>query len=368
VVIGSGLSGVMAALRASSYGKKVVVIRKGWGATALSSGAFEISPNPLLPQAFELLKKWVSLRIQGSYEENHLFLSQTGEFKKAAFAMESHFLDFRTIGRKKVLVLGIFSPVIPRPAKDLNIVCDLVPLHASDVNLLPPVLAKRLDHPEEVKKLAQAIKTKFNLQSYAALFLPPILGFEFFSDIRRECETILGLPVYEMLGGSHSVPGLRLQKALESALRKANIPIIQGKVSSFSHEKKKIMSVTVNEEEVLAHHFILATGKFFSGGLYKGVDAFQETVFGLPLFYENKKINETPIRDLVDPSFSKKQPLFQCGVKTNENLVPVNEYGEVVYENLRACGTVLSGVDPYRGGNCFGVQVVTGYRAGEIMT
>lgn len=393
VVIGSGLSGVVAAFRASSQGKKVAVVRKGWGASALTSGIFEIaetegSPtqgsqtqgeqyefssslaslkqkNPhhpyhqldleALPTAFELFRKYFPLKIQGSYTENHLFLSDMGFWKRAAFAMESQFLDFRTIGRKKVLTLGY----------DFD--------WFQETPLLPQMMAKKLDHPDEVRKLAQSIKSKFQLHHYDLLILPPVLGLDFFSDMKRELEHLLGLPVFEMAATLPSVPGLRFQKALDAALHKASIPLIQGKVKSFDHHKKKVSTLRIsdelspefNETTLEADTFILATGKFFSGGLHKG-PAFSETVFQLPLFFKNEKINHCSVQKLLRRDFFESQPLFQCGVKIDAALVPLDEFGDPCYENVRACGTILQGFDPHQDGTRFGVQLLSGYKAGDM--
>lgn len=373
----------MAALRASSQGKKVAVVRKGWGASALSSGIFEVAQtqgeqyefssalsylkqkNPyhpyhqldleVLPTAFELFKKFFPLKIQGSYTENHLFLSDMGFWRRAAFAMEPQFLDFRTIGRKKVLTLGYdFS-------------------WFQEAHLLPQMLAKKLDHPDEVRKLAQQIKSKFQLHQYDILLLPPVLGLDFFSDMKRELEHLLGLPVYETVATPPSVPGLRFQKALDASLHKASIPIIQGKVKNFDHHKKKISALRVsdelatefNETTLEADTFILATGKFFSGGIRKD-RVFSETVFHLPLFFENEKINGWDTQKLLKKKFFKSQPLFQCGIKTDKMLVPLDEFGEPCYENVRVCGTLLQGFDPSHDGNTFGVQMLSGYKAGDM--
>ena len=99
-VIGSGLSGVVAALRAASQGKRVIVVRKAWGGTALGSGAFEIADsdtlshevpyhmarikkeNPyhpyhqldatLLEPALHLLKEALPFSLEGSLRKNHM--------------------------------------------------------------------------------------------------------------------------------------------------------------------------------------------------------------------------------------------------------------------------------------------------------
>src|SRR3989338_6733834 len=373
----------MAALRASSQGKKVAIVRKGWGASALTGGIFEIAPTQgeevqfssilldlkqknsyhpyhhldleMLPTAFELFKKFFPLKIQGSYTENQVFLLDTGFFRRAAFAMEPQFLDFRTIGRKKVLTLGTdFS-------------------WFQESLLLPQMFAKKLDNPDEVRSLAQRLKSKSHLNQVDLLVLPPVLGLDFFSDMKRELEHLLGLPVFEMAATLPSVPGLRFQKALDAALHKASIPLIQGKVKSFDHHKKKVSHLRVcdelspefNETTLEADTFILATGKFFSGGIRKD-SLFSETVFQLPLFFENEKINNWHTQKLLRKDFFKSQPLFQCGIKINSALVPLDEFGDPCYENVRACGTILQGFDPNQDGTRFGVQLLSGYKAGDM--
>lgn len=393
VVIGSGLSGVIAALRAISLGKKTALVRKAWGSTALSSGAFEIANdldsydiaqnfskikerNPYHPyhflsletlsQAVELLKKWLPIKIQGSYEMNHLFLTEQGGWKRGAFALETQFLDFKTAFHRKTLALGL-----PSHVKIENVVVQPWPSSSflGGVNFLPAVTAKRLDRVDEVRKLGSHIKTKYQSSQYGLLLIPPVLGIDLFSDMKREFESLVGVLVYEMLASKNSVPGLRFQKALDAAVKKSAVTFIEGEVCGFEQERKKILAIKVKTEsqkiEVQGKVFTLATGKFFSGGIFRNSFSFKETVFDLPLFYQDKKINDQSTRYLLKERYINSQPVFQCGVKTNSNLIPLDEFDEPVYENLRACGTVLRGFDPYRDGTRFGVQVLSGYKAVE---
>lgn len=377
VIIGGGLSSSMAALRAASLGKKVALIQKAWGSTALGSGAFEIASeegsydiisaidrikkeNPFHPyhylntenisQAVELLKKWLPIRMQGSYTENHLFLNDQGKNKKAAFALETQFVDFKVVSRKKIL--------------------EIQSLNFLNINMLPQTLAKKLDNPEEVRKLGQEIKSKFQTSRYELILMPPILGLDFFTDMKREFESHVGIPTYELLGSINSVPGIRFQKALESAVRKAGVTYISGKAVSFMQEKKKVSSINVTSNEknevIEGNSFILATGKFISGGLFRDASFFKETLFHLPLFYQNQKINTESVKKLLRENYKDSQPVFQSGVKVNKDLVPLDEYNEPLFENLRACGTLLQGFDPYQDGTRFGVQILSGYKAADV--
>ena len=47
LVIGGGMAGAVAASKAADSGQEVAVVRRGYGATALSSGAIDIALDPL---------------------------------------------------------------------------------------------------------------------------------------------------------------------------------------------------------------------------------------------------------------------------------------------------------------------------------
>jgi glycerol-3-phosphate dehydrogenase subunit B len=137
IVIGSGIAGTLAAINAAKT-KKVAVVRKGYGATALSSGAFDIAsrngkrgrpfkgfvnvtaaignvleneqyhPYSILSMAFtgdrfneftSMVKtigdqlfdelKSMGLRYEGSWENNMIIPNQHGTFKVTSFCQSS---------------------------------------------------------------------------------------------------------------------------------------------------------------------------------------------------------------------------------------------------------------------------------------
>lgn len=397
-VIGGGLSGVMAALHAASKGKRVVLVRSGWGGTALSCGAFDVADSAHegfeirdhveqikkdtpdhpyhhlnfenLSPACELLKKVFPSRILGSYRENHLFLSHMGHWLRRAFAMESQSFDFKVSGRRKALVIG-FSPMIPAPLLQSELcISESISWHRNEVNLLPQTMAKFLDRPEELQNLAKHIKSKIKSHFFQALLVPPVMGLDYFSERRRELESAMGCPVYETLGGSNSVPGIRFQRGLDEALRSQNIVVMNGRAEGVEKERKRALSIKGREHggepfEIEASFFVLAAGKFLTGGIRKN-RIFQEPLFHLPLFYRETPVSEMSPGSLLRDDFFEKQPFFKVGVKTNRELLPLDDSGEIVYENLRVCGTLLCGFDPYGGESRFGVSMLSGYQAGEL--
>ncbi len=377
IVIGSGLSGTMAALKAAFDGKRVVVIRKAWGGTALSNGAFDIAgpstpseeepknigyyyerlkiQKPFHPYhnlewthlvpAIELLKKSLPFVIKGSYEKNSLFLTERGEKIERAFAMEHHVFDPQIVSGRAFFM-------------------EKIPTTSFLYGLLPQIIAKRLEDSEVLRKFVKNIKTS-DLKSHSSLVMPPLLGLSRFTEVRSQFENLMGIAVFETLG--HSVPGIRFQYGLDLALKKNGISIIEGEIQKIKTKGKMILSVSLDTKtEVESRHFILATGKYFSGGIRKE-KKFRETVFNLPLFFRNERVCEQGTSYFLKKEFLKAQPIFEIGVRTNEKLEPLNEASEVVYENLRACGSILMGFDPYRQGSRFGVGLLSGYKAGSLL-
>ncbi|MDD3315432.1 MAG: FAD-binding protein, partial [Syntrophaceticus sp.] len=55
--------------------------------------------------------------------------------------------------------------------------------------------------------------------------------------------------------------------------------------------------------------------------------------------------------------------ISQAGVRVNQQLLPVDEDGSVLLENVFCAGRILAGYDPFIEGSGAGVAVSTGYKA-----
>ena len=100
---------------------------------------------------------------------------------------------------------------------------------------------------------------------------------------------------------------------------------------------KSIRTVKLQGTEIYAGQFILATGKFFAGGLAADMDKVRETVFGFDVEYFGDR------SAWFDQDFSKPQPFLTFGLRTDE-------YGRVfrgrdMVENVFAAGEILCGID-----------------------
>ena len=112
---------------------------------------------------------------------------------------------------------------------------------------------------------------------------------------------------------------------------------------------------------------MLATGKFFGGGLELGASVVRETIFDLPIFSVRSR---GPIRyraelPWVERSFADEQPWAAIGVRVDDGWRPLDDTGAPVFTNLAACGSVLTGVDLARNGMGLGFAAFSGRECGN---
>lgn len=97
-----------------------------------------------------------------------------------------------------------------------------------------------------------------------------------------------------------------------------------------------------------ADTYVLATGKFFGGGVQMSYDSICEAVFGLPVYY-SRHCNPVRLRSEV-PLFEggamkEEQPWASLGVWVDPRWRPKDETGAPALTNLIACGSIIGGVD-----------------------
>lgn len=107
--------------------------------------------------------------------------------------------------------------------------------------------------------------------------------------------------------------------------------------------------------------FILATGGILGGGIKVGMGrkSIHEEVLGLPLYVPN---------EWSEPQFFAHQPFAQIGVETDELMRPLDPVrGEVVWDNVHVVGRMLAHWDPWTQRCGAGVAVTSGYAAAELV-
>jgi len=434
IVIGSGLAGTAAAVNAART-KKVAVIRKGYGATALSSGSFDIAGGPayrgrpfkniagvsagvqhvlenktehpysIISQMFasDRIDKFTKMvRIvttefferladsgvayEGSWTGNMVLPTQHGSFKIVSMcqsSMQSGNL-VKLLGRS-ILFLGFEKTAIHSKirsqflknmlskygllsVKDIayaNIDLQSAGLEWDGHDFIS--LAGIMDSPDNAKKVVACIKETADKLGSDHIFIPPIMGIKNHLEVLKLFGDAFGSAISEFIAAPPSAPGLRLQYALDNMLRQHGVTVIDGRVNRGSSDNV-IREVNVvlgdgSKKVLSAGSFVLATGKFIGGGIVKG-RIWQEKAFELPPFINGRPVNDPfTLKYLTDDPFDE-QALFSIGVKINDNLKPVDEDGRVVYENLYAAGSVISGYNYIYDGTGMGTALITGAKAG----
>ena len=432
VVIGGGMAGTIAALRAAALDADVVLVRKGQGASAVSSGTIDIAgPQNFLPletwdtlpaiddrlseilrtkplhpysiiaggrdgleffrrilhQACDFLIEKIPLsEFQGSLARNLALPSVLGTVKFSAFAPASiadgNLIEMRDAHLLLVGISGLllFQPNIckqtllrysslhsPRAISRIDIIEANIPRFVDALPSAPFEIARRFDDPLVAEEFVAELNKRIQ-SGVTHIGFPPVLGLNNHRETYEIFRRGLQPEAFELISPNFSVPGYRLQMSLEAALHESAVRTVNAEVIDAEPDGRKVKSLLIgsrkSERTVTAKNYVVATGKFISGGLVAG-DFPKEPIFGLRLFSCDKSIDDTFIQDLLNRDVVGRQLFFSCGVHTDKTLRPLDRFGEPAYENLFAAGSIMGEYD-YVTDKCgMGVAVLTGYLAGE---
>jgi anaerobic glycerol-3-phosphate dehydrogenase len=390
VVIGRGIAGTQLALSLARRGRKVLVVANGDGATAVSSGLFDLGPGA--SRGSTLADAWSPMSLRNATQA--LLLDDpavTSLDPQAALATLTELggatlpvataagLPFRVLAFDGTFPAA-WAAQAPLAALDgalragarIGVVgsrqlrldtASAIPFWAHHGRLaglspsLEPVtielkgadwtleqLAARFGADEELKlaffdKLEKAARES----RVEALLLPPV-----FLDVGPEgpwarLQSRLGIPMGEFLLPGSPVPGERLRAALARRLEEAGIPVVSADGLTAVRHKRAITGLGNEQWEVSADRFALATGKYLGGGVRIGYVRVREPLFDLPLF-----------RHRTEPSIAYRRllplaeghpawaPIGAWGDATHR---PRNQFGERLLDNVYVTGTLLGGVD-----------------------
>jgi glycerol-3-phosphate dehydrogenase subunit B len=395
LVIGGGMAGVVAALAAAKAGASVALARRSWGATALGTGAIDIAYAPALSHV-DQMPRTVAEHVMdiAAHRHRHPFavlgLEATILGLRRGFAtlgaalagsgLEPGALDLEADNRHLPSSLGAAMPAATAYAPHLGLDLtqalagrwgvvellgdisfdaqrvaaaltrdaialsgaqpELVPLRARfDGSAGPMATAARLDDVRFQDELGRALAVV--AKGCAGLVVPPVLGLERHQAARERVARAVGIPVVEALAHLPSVPGVRLQRALDAAVARAGIANV-GDIERASHAAGHVDSLFTRDRlELRAGTYILATGRFIAGGVGFAARC-QEALFGLPLVTEDGLLEEDHPGAVVRETPMESHPLMTAGVPVTADLEPVRE-GAPAFDNLFAAGMVLGG-------------------------
>jgi anaerobic glycerol-3-phosphate dehydrogenase/bacterioferritin-associated ferredoxin len=395
LVIGGGLAGTMAALAAADAGREVLLVRKGYGATALSSGAIDFGaataelPDPAAPlacfkRALEAAGYPVAgapdipVRLptsQGALKTTHLYPAVLAAGVTDHWGAEEHLLvvdvsplaafDARAVAAGLAdCVSGLRTSAFDVPLTGLPRTGGL----PRDHNATPFELARLLDDVDVARAWGAHIREAAGRTGATRVLLPPICGLQGWPRTLATLEQAVGLPCFEPLTAPPSVWGQRLQAACDAALRLAGVRVVHASVEGFSRIGGAIAVVRATQKRTsyawAPQHVVLATGRFIAGGMLRD-ERLREAVFDLPLFLDGAPLDGAAAPALLDVQFSHDQAAFRVGVETDDRLRPLNSVGRAAFSNLHAAGSIQAGWDYAAGRGGLGAALISGYWAGR---
>jgi glycerol-3-phosphate dehydrogenase subunit B len=404
------MAGAAAAIAAKNKGADVTLIRKGYGSTVLSSGSFDIlntkkdinSLNKRHPyrivgqRGFSVFKERLNnflknikseeLHIDGSVTKDATLVSIAGVFKDTNLCQHS-ICEGRLSGLKdaKILFVGIrgFAGFNPKHCRSLfkeanernnllikNIDYTFIDFPGMEGETFPSpfILAMKLDDESVMERFISAINKKAKKNGYTHLGFPPILGLKNTEMILKTTEGSTGRRIFELVPNLPSIPGYRLQMALNGLLNKKGIKVIEGEVIKAEIRSGIIESLSVKKKNGLleskAKNFILATGRWAGGKAVKKNGIF-EPLFDLPIYEKERVAEIKDVADYLDSYVLESHPLLSVGIRVNSRLQPLNGNDDIAYKNLFAAGAILGGYN-YLTDQCgLGVAFLTGHLSGR---
>ncbi len=229
----------------------------------------------------------------------------------------------------------------------------------------PFELGERMDAPAELERLAEELRPRLPSGTEAVL-LPPVLGRRVEDLAGRLGELLGGVRCAEVLSASPSLPGIRLQQALDGALTREGVRLDHAEVqcAELKLDAEATFAFAVGEETVRPQAVVLATGKYIGGGIAR-TERFMETVFDLPVVAGGRKVTDEFIGNLLGEVVVQEHAAFRAGVRVDASLRPLRSDGRPVNPRLFAAGSVICGYDPATDKTGLGVAIFTGYLAGE---
>jgi len=378
VVIGAGMSGLMAAGVAANKQKKVLVVAKGQGALSLSSGCIDFNSELLkidkespyfliqdvVEESFNFFKAQVKkrgLNYEGSPKKKTKVLTTLGTVKNTCLVPQSMFVE-NPESYERLVAVGFkgyfdFSPALfLYYAQKSGIFTNLkeieeVYFETNAENLTSTWLSAALTKAPLKEKLIAFLKPYVKRQTL--IVFPAVLGDLPEEKLYEELEKELGVKVRELPGGLPSVPGQRLNKALTSSLKEEGVTFaLNAEVIGYTNAGNKVTSIKIKEaggrvREILGKAFVLASGSFWGKGLWATQEEVVEPIFNSKVF--------------VPENLADNFSFLGAGILTDGHLRPREDL-----KNLYAAGNILRNSNYLVNNSGLGLAITSGYKAGLL--
>lgn len=395
IVVGMGLSGLVAAKTVAETGRKVLIIGKGMGGLTLFSNTIDVLG--LIPETMRMrdgLSQWISdhpehpygkvglekteeaissfnaffqppYTFQSKNETNSLIPTGAGTFRPT-YLVPSTMMKGITLKEKKTLIIGFkghndfYSHRLADLFKCRGVTLSLP--EDSQAEITAPALARRMEQSSFRDFIGAEIKKQIGDGELVGL--PAVLGLNDPMGVRKDLEKKTGVSVFEIPVLPPSIPGMRIFNRFKKWLIQRGATFLIGySVSKATLRGKRCEGIEIVHPPVTtvysADRYILATGRFMGGGLKADREKVTEPVFNLPIPQPESQ------EKWFGKSFSDNHPIHRMGILTDSSLLPVDETEKPILENVSIAGTILAGHHGLNEKSREGIEIVTGYWAAK---
>lgn len=400
VIVGGGLSGLVAGVTLARTGKRVAIVSSGQSSLHFNGGSLELLgalpdgtavQHPLeaaasLPEEHPYAKIGVSrlpqlaadaakllatvgMPMQGDVRENHYRLTPMGVAKPAWLTMG----DYVTLERPDVLpwnnvllvnVAGFMDFPVNFVAHGLREMgatvrveeLDVEPLaarRASATEMRAANLAKSLVSGSAVSRLASAINEVASDNDEVVL-IPAVLGLDDDHAVTM-LRAQVSKPLHMVATLPPAVPGARLHTTLRHYFQMLGGTYLMGDtVQRGTFEGNRLTGVhtaKLADTVLQADNYVMAGGSFLSRGLMANYERVYEPVLDLDVTAPTDRAQWTRY------GVFNQQPYMSFGVSVDRQFHALK--GGEPLDNVYAVGSILGGHDPVKMGDGTGVAMLT---------
>ncbi len=404
IIIGGGLSGLVAGLSLAKQNKRVAIVSLGQSALHFSSGSLGLLgtvdgkavENPLkaieglapehpysllgvarVQQLADGIKPFFAdagITLRGELAANNERMTPMGEFKRCWLTLD----DFVTLDvikqYKKVAVVSVnyfldfYPEFVANGLKKIGIEASVSYVTTPEIDRLRRNTAEmrataigRQLHGAALDVFAAAVSRAAG--DAEAVLIPCVVGMDSEDPIKALREKV-GKPLYCVATTPMSVAGQRMQTQLRRRFERLGGTYLLGDNVTAGHigtdgAIEYISTVNLGEEKLVADNYILASGDFFSRGIIAEPHRIFEPVFGLDVEVDGDRDK------WFDRNFFAEQPYMKFGVAIDKNFQPRKD-GKTV-KNLYAVGAVLGGSNALKEESGAGVAVLTAMHVADTI-
>lgn len=398
IIIGGGLSGLVAGIDLVRKGQKCLIVSSGQSALHFFSGSFELygkEENPLkaiagLDAAHPYSKLGaervealaarvkpffaeIGLNLKGEASANHWRMTPLGVMKRAWLTLDEYasFESAEQMPWKKVCLLNI-DGFLDFHTSYIAASLEQKGVETTIASLSAPQFDKLRENPTEMRStniskviigdFVQTLAAQINEKAAGAevVLMPAVAGLTGTAEVERLKE-LVRIPLYFLPTLPPSTPGIRVQMMLKKYFQnQGGVYMLGDSVKEGKFENGKLVSIkTVNHEdtEFVADNFVLASGSFFSKGIVASQTGVAEPIFGFDIDADADRGN------WFERNMFEAQPYMKFGVASDEKFRAKKD-GQTV-ENVYVAGSVLSGFNAIKEGCGAGVSILTALNVAE---